>query len=93
MSPAFVPKGMTKIRRGCAFVSYASTFLHLQLRLTQFFAFFLQTRRLSRTSFSLQHFLLAPGLMVAPRALFDRALANKISKRENFQNKDFFFNL
>jgi hypothetical protein len=40
----------------CAFVSYASMFLHLQPRLTQFFAFFLQTRRLSRTSFPLQHF-------------------------------------
>jgi hypothetical protein len=58
MSPAFVRKGMTKILQNSAFVSYASTFLHLQLRLTQFFAFFLQTRRLSRTSFSLQHFLL-----------------------------------
>jgi hypothetical protein len=40
MSPAFVRKGVTKIRRWCAFVSYASTFLHLQPRLTQFFAFF-----------------------------------------------------
>jgi hypothetical protein len=54
MSPAFVRKGMTKILQNSAFVSYASTFLHLQPRLTQFFAFFLQTRRLSRTSFSLQ---------------------------------------
>jgi hypothetical protein len=26
MSPAFVRKGMTKIRRGCAFVSYAYVF-------------------------------------------------------------------
>jgi hypothetical protein len=58
MSPALLRKGMTKILQNCAFVSYASTFLHLQPRLTQFFAFFLQTRRLSRTSFSLQHILL-----------------------------------
>jgi hypothetical protein len=38
MSPAFLRKGMTKILQNWAFVSYASTFLHLQLRLTQFFA-------------------------------------------------------
>jgi hypothetical protein len=41
MSAAFVRKGMTKIRQNCAFVSYASTLLHLQQRLTRFFAFFL----------------------------------------------------
>jgi hypothetical protein len=64
MSPAFVRKGMTKILQNSAFVSYASTFLHLQLRLTQFFAFFLQTRRLSRTSFSLQHFLLTINFLM-----------------------------
>jgi hypothetical protein len=58
MSPALLRKGMTKILQNCAFVSYASTFLHLQPRLTRFFAFFLQTRRLSSTSFSLQYFLL-----------------------------------
>jgi hypothetical protein len=40
MSPALLRKGMTKILQNCAFVSYASTFLHLQPRLTQFFAFF-----------------------------------------------------
>jgi hypothetical protein len=55
MSPALLL--LTKILQNCAFVSYASTFLHLQPYLTQFFAFFLQTRRLSRMSFSLQHFL------------------------------------
>jgi hypothetical protein len=32
--------------------------LHLQPRLTQFFAFFLQARHLSRTTFSLQHFFI-----------------------------------
>jgi hypothetical protein len=64
MSPAVLRKGMTKILQNCAFVSYASTFMHLQPRLTQFFAFFLQTRRLSRTSFSLQHFLLTINCIV-----------------------------
>jgi hypothetical protein len=29
MSPAFVRKGITKILQNCAFVSYASRFLHL----------------------------------------------------------------
>jgi hypothetical protein len=57
-------KRMTKILQNCAFVSYASTFLHLQPSLTQFFAFFLQTRRLSRTGFSLQHFLLTINFYV-----------------------------
>jgi hypothetical protein len=61
---AFVRRGVTKIRRYCAFVSYASTFLHLQPRLTQFFSIFLQTRRLSRTSFSLQHFLLTISFLI-----------------------------
>jgi hypothetical protein len=41
MSPAFVRKGVTKIRQNCAFVSYASMFLHLEPGLTQFFCFFL----------------------------------------------------
>jgi hypothetical protein len=37
MPPAFVRKGMTKILQNGAFISYASTFLHLQPCLTQFF--------------------------------------------------------
>jgi hypothetical protein len=37
MSPVIVRRGVTKIRRLCAFVSHASTFLHLQSCLTQFF--------------------------------------------------------
>jgi hypothetical protein len=65
MSPAIVRRGVTKIRRLCAFVSHASTFLHLQSCLTQFFFyFFLQTRRFSRTSLSLQHFLLTINFLI-----------------------------
>jgi hypothetical protein len=52
MSPAPLRKGMTKILQNCAFDSYASTFLHLQSRLTQFFAFFLA----NQTSFKDEFF-------------------------------------
>jgi hypothetical protein len=55
MSPAVLRKGMTKILQNCAFVSYASTFMHLQPRLTQFFAFFLA----NQTSFKDEFFPIA----------------------------------
>jgi hypothetical protein len=45
MSPVLLGKGMTKILQNCAFVSYAATFLHLQPRLTRFFAFILEKRQ------------------------------------------------
>jgi hypothetical protein len=82
MSPALLRKGMTKILQNCAFVSYASTFLHLQPRLTQFFAFFLQTRRLSMTSFSLQHFLLTINFLCKSLLIqhFKKACKNYVFK-------------
>jgi hypothetical protein len=51
MSPALLRKGMTKILQNCVFVSYASTFLHLQPRLTQFFAFFLANQTYFKDEF------------------------------------------
>jgi hypothetical protein len=58
MSPAFVRTGAIKILQKCAFVSYASTFLHNAATFNTVFSFFLADQTFFKDEFLLTQFFI-----------------------------------